>query len=76
MNKKIMNLKFEEKDIKNLKLVIITYIQNYQKKLFDNELNDEQRDMYSNEIIKAKMLLAKIRTCELYNCDDEIEFLE
>ena len=72
-----MNLKFEEKDIKNLKLIIVCHIQNYQKKLFDNELSAEQKDMYSNEIIKAKMLLAKIKTCELYNLDEEeIEILE
>lgn len=72
-----MNLKFEEDDVKELKLILFDYIYKCKQNLVNEELDERTQFTYNKQISKSKEFLAKIKTCELYNLDEEeIEILE
>lgn len=77
MNKKIMNLKFEEKDIEDLKLILFDYVCKCKQMIANEELNESMQFHYNKQITKTREILAKIKTGELYNYDEEeIEILD
>lgn len=71
-----MNLKFEEKDVEDLKIILLDYICKCKQALMNEDFSERTQFAYNKQISKTKEFIAKIKTCELYNADDEkIEIL-
>ena len=64
--KKVLNIKMYDEDFEMIQIVITSHIARLQMELYD-DLTNEDKSIIEQTILKEKMLIAKLKTCKLYN---------